>query len=113
MASCSLARFFKKVSKLTGYQLFLWLKSHTNNYDLDDDFADQLISKVTTKFPVGKYQKVMRKKWDKFTDEEKLVFDSATDEINKLMTAKSDSDLRIIEYVFSYRRIFGLITSSY
>ena len=108
-----MARFFKKVSKLTGYQLFLRLKSHANNYDLDDDFADQLISKVTTKFPVGKYQKVMRKKWDKFTDEEKLVFDSAADEINKLMTAKSDSDLRIIEYVFSYRRNFGLITSSY
>ena len=108
-----MARCFKKVSKLTGYQLFLRLKSHANNYDLDDDFADQLISKVSTKFPVGKYQKVMRKKWGKFTDEEKLAFDSAADEINNLMTVKSDSDLCIIEYVFSYHRNFGLITSSY
>ena len=105
--------FIKRVSKLTGYQLFLRLKSHANNYDLDDDFADQLISKVSTKFPVGKYQKVMRKKWGKFTDEEKLAFNSAIDEINNLTTTKSDSDMYIIEYVFSYHRNFRLITSSY
>ena len=105
--------FIKKVSKLTGYQLFLQLKSHANNYDLDDNFTDQLISKVSTKFPVGKYQKVMRKKWGKFTDEEKLAFNSAADEINNLTTTKSDSNLHIIEYVLSYCHNFRLITSSY